>query len=85
MTASTLVSAPDISAPAGSVSDRGSIHVGIMDVAAGLATTGEETVVPGTSGVVVAAMGCVVTGWTTGVVATATAVDETIGCESTTD
>ena len=84
MTASTLVKAPDISAPAGSVSDRGSIHVGIMDVAAGLATTGEATVVPGITGVVVAAMGDVVRGWTIGVVAAATAVDEMIGCESTT-
>ena len=84
MTASTLVKAPDISAPAGSVSERGSIHVGIMEVAAGLATTGEETVVPGTNGVVVAAIGVVVRGWTTGVVRAATAVDEMIGCESTT-
>ena len=82
MTASTLVKAPDISAPAGSVSERGSIHVGMIEVAAGLATTGEETVVPGSNGVVVAATGGVVTGWTTGVVTAATGV-EMIGCEST--
>ena len=45
-----------------------------MEVAAGLATTGEETVVPGNTGVVVVAI--------SGVVTTAAAVDEMIGCES---
>lgn len=52
------------------------MHVGMMEVAAGLATTGEETVAAGSTGVVVAATG--------GVVAAATGVDEMIGWESTT-
>ena len=46
------MSAPEISAPAGSVGERGSIHVGIMGVADGDTTIGTELVVLGMIGVV---------------------------------